>query len=138
MARGWIRVHFPGLRFNWWVLAALMLIGASAMLPVIQTSSATTTGHGIQVLESQRAELRSEIAVLEADIAGMRSMDRIEQRARELGLHPANDPYYVEIETPGPYRARVPAQYQPDPIPQPQEDTAWWIDLLNGLGLPFH
>lgn len=122
-----------GLRVNWLVLAACMLIGATAMLPVVQTSTATTTGFGIESLQAERARLQSEIAVLESETAELRSLDRIEARAVEIGLVQADAPHYVTIGEAGPTPAKLPARYLPEPIVEPNISDPWWVTLFNIL-----
>jgi hypothetical protein len=127
-------------RVNWWLLGAFMLIGATAMLPVVQTSSATTTGFDIDLLEAQAARLESEIAALETETALLRSLDRVEARAAELGLVPVESPTYLSIDEPGPAPAKLPARFQPEPIAEPPDNEPWWsvlgelIPFISGRG----
>ncbi|MGE5597585.1 MAG: septum formation initiator family protein [Hyphomicrobiales bacterium] len=120
---------------NWWVLAAILIFGVGAMLPVLQASTATTRGFEVQQLQAQQDQLNGDIRQLEAEVANLTSLPRIERRANELGLVPAEDPIYITVDEPGPGPAKVPSEYLPGPIPQPEEPAPWWQSLFSWLPL---
>jgi cell division protein FtsB len=121
----------PSLRVHWGVVAALGFLLFAAMLPVIQNSFVTSQGFDIQASQREQARLRSEVSLLEADVARLTSQARIERRAREIGLVPATNPIYVTVEEPGPAPAKLPAEYLPRQAPQPQPADSWWKSLLR-------
>ncbi|MCK6565911.1 MAG: hypothetical protein L6Q80_14360, partial [Dehalococcoidia bacterium] len=65
------RILFPSPlgRINWWVVAAIVVVGVSAMLPVLQNSTATDDGFAIQRTRAEQARLNGEIRLLESDVA---------------------------------------------------------------------
>lgn len=118
---------------NWWLIAALLVASAAAMLPVIQNSSATSEGFDLQAYQAREAALQADISLLEADVARLTSLKRIERRAREIGLVEATDPIFVAVNEPGPAPAKLPAEYLPRPEPQRAEPDPWWKPLVNWL-----
>jgi len=129
----------PGVRFpaiNWWLVAAIAVFAVGAALPVLQSSATTSRGFDIRAVEQRQAELRGEIAALEAQIAPQSSLERIRQRAEAMGLHPAATPVVVTVDVPGPEPARIPAEYLPAAAPTPERPDSWWRSLLKWLPLP--
>lgn len=137
--RAGLTLRAPFGRVNGWVVAAVLLAAASAALPVLQSSSATSRGFDVQSLNAERARLQAEISVIETDVARLTSLARIERRAKEIGLVPANDLgvdiYYVTVEEPGPAPAKIPAEYLPGPLVEHEGPAPWWQSLLDWLPL---
>ncbi|MEJ5220665.1 MAG: septum formation initiator family protein [Tepidiforma sp.] len=121
----------PGFRINWGVAAAVAFLLFAALLPVLQNSFVTSQGFDVQASQRQQARLRSEISLLEADVARLTSQARIERRAQEIGLVKAGDPIYVTVQEPGPAPAKLPAEYLPPPAPEPAPADSWWKSLLR-------
>jgi hypothetical protein len=113
----------------------VLVAGIGASLPVVQASVATSRGFDSQLLDAQQAALRSEIRLLESDVARLTSADRIERRARDIGLAPAADPIYVEVQVQGPAPAKIPAEYLPRVTPQAAEPESWWQSLFAWIPL---
>ncbi|GIW14026.1 MAG: hypothetical protein KatS3mg062_1465 [Tepidiforma sp.] len=130
-ARRPIGLPLPSPRVNWAVAAALAFLLFAALLPVVQNSFVTSRGFDIQASQREQAQLRSQIALLEADVARLTSQSRIERRAQEIGMVPAADPIYVTVQEPGPAPAKLPAEYLPDPAPTPAPQDSWWKSLLS-------
>lgn len=116
---------------NGWVLAALAVFGFGALLPVLQNSAVTTRGFDVHKLEAQQAEISAEIRLIEKDIAALTSIDRIERRAGELGLGPADNPIYVDVAVPGPEPAKIPGEYLPGPVPSQARSVPLWRQFLS-------
>ncbi|MCA9823000.1 MAG: hypothetical protein KC482_01825 [Dehalococcoidia bacterium] len=129
-------IPLPRPRINGWIVGGLLAAGIGAMLPVLETSVATTRGFDNQELTAERLELQGEIRQLEAELANFTSLQRIERRALNLGLVPADDPIYVEISEPGPEPARIPAGLLPQATPETAEPESWWGSLIGWLPLP--
>jgi hypothetical protein len=109
-----------------------VVLGLAALLPVIQSSGVTTTGYRVRQLEQANVTWEARVASLEAEVAELSSQDRIEQRARELGMVPVEDPVYVQVEETGPGALHVPRRYTPpSPTTQPA-DRNWW-EVLRDL-----
>ncbi len=123
-------------RLNLWVVGAAVLAGFSAMLPVLQNSATTTQGFELQTLQDEQARITGDIGLLESDVARLSSLSRIQRRADELGLVPANDPVYIRVEEAGPAPAKIPAEYLLPPTPRAVGGSSWWRSLLEWLPLP--
>lgn len=137
----WTGSRRPGIgikapRINGWIVASVLVAGIGASLPVVQASVATSRGFDSQLLDAQQAALRSEIRLLESDVARLTSADRIERRARDIGLEPATDPIYVEVAVPGPAPAKIPAEYLPKGAPPAANPESWWQSLFAWIPLP--
>jgi hypothetical protein len=126
----------PGGRINWLLITAIAIVGLSAMLPVIQNSSATTAGFALQDLQARKAQLEGEVRVLESDVARLTSLPRIERRATDIGLSPGSSPYFVTVNEPGPAPAKLPAEYLPVPVREGDGPESWWRSLFKWLPLP--
>ena len=121
---------------NWWVLAAIGILGLSAMLPVLQNSAATSSGFRTQESQGEIDRMNGDIRLLESDVAGLTSLARIQQRATEIGLAPGLNPFYVTIDQPGPAPAKLPSEFLPAPTPTRSEPESWWRSLLSRVPLP--
>jgi cell division protein FtsL len=124
------------------LLVAVAAIVIVALLQLVQTSDAATSNFAIQQLEREKLELRTRTSQLEAEIAALSSLSRIEQEARErLGLEPAaaQQSLQVNVPWPGADQQLLPTRFAPDEEPEVVEQSdgsGWWRDLL-GL-LPFY
>jgi hypothetical protein len=134
--RAGARAANPFARFNWWVVAGIAIVGLSALLPVIQSSTVTSEGFSMQRSQEQEATLNGQISILESEIGEMTSLGRIEQRAQELGLQPATDPDFVHVDVAGPAPAKIPASYLPANTPAQEKPETWWQSLFDWLPLP--
>jgi len=126
------KLGIPGLS----ILAA-GLVAAAALLPVAQASRVTTTGHDIRALETRKADLNSSIYVTQAEVARLAAAERVERRARELGMVPANAALYATLDRPAP-PSGMPARYlneEVDPAPIAAKPP-WWKAPLSRLPVP--
>ncbi len=132
------RILFPAPvgRINWWVVAAIVVVGVSATLPVLQNSTATDDGFAIQRARAEQVRLNGEIRQLESDVARLTSLARIQRRALDLGLSPASSPYFVTVDEPGPAPAKLPAEYLPRTASETGSPEPWWQSLIEWLPLP--
>jgi cell division protein FtsL len=117
---------------------ALVAIGLAALLPLLQSSQATTTGYSIRELERQRNDWQARIHELEAEVASLASLDRIENEARDrLKMQAPEDTVYITVDLPAPESQPIPERFLP---PKNQEttqgDKSWWQSLLDLLPLP--
>lgn len=122
----------PG-RLQFWLVAAIGLAGLCALLPVVQNSVATSRGFDIQASQRQETLLNGEIGLLEADVAELTSLARIERRAKEIGLAPVVDPIYVTVNEPGPAPAKLPSEYLPQEETRPVSSAPLWKSLVSWL-----
>lgn len=130
----------PQLRLGPVLLAAAMAIVVVGLLQIVQTSQATTTSFSIQRLEQQKLELQTGVSDLEAQVAALSSLARIQREAKRLGLTAPAQRRNVEVNVPWPGgEALLPARLVPagDAEAGEQPDTAeWWETLLKPL--PFY
>jgi cell division protein FtsL len=92
----------PALRVPPVLPVALVIIVALGLLRIIQSSEATTTNYSIQDLEQQRLEARTVNSELEAEIARLSALDRIQNEAERRGLVPALEQDVVPVNVPPP------------------------------------
>lgn len=118
-------------------ILAAGFVAAAALLPVAQSSDATSTGTEIRRLETHKADLLAQIHLTQTDIAEHAAIERIEQRARDLGLVPAERVMYVRVADPAPFTG-MPARYLNE-----EEERAsatprgpWWQTLISKLPRP--
>jgi cell division protein FtsL len=120
------------------LLAAGVIIVSIGVLQIVQTSRATTANYHIQQLEQEKLELETSVRELEASVAGLSSLGRVEEEARRLGFGPARAREVVEVGVPGPSGngSLFPVRLLPAPdfVPALQErthDAPWWRKLLD-------
>lgn len=130
-----IPIPRPRIRINGWIAGGLLLAGLGAALPVLETSVATSRGFDNQALVAERIALEGEISDLEAQAANFTSLQRIERRAQSIGMVPADDPIYIQVDEPGPAPAKIPAGYLPAATPEVAKPESWWKSLIEWLQL---
>jgi len=118
---------------GFWLYLVIGLTALSALLPVAQNSLATSTGFDTQAFQRREAELNGQISLLESDVASLTSMNRIERRAKEIGLGPVADPIYLSVTEPGPAPAKLPAEYLPPATQVAEPLEPWWKPLFSWL-----
>jgi hypothetical protein len=119
------------------LIAAAALISAIGALQVNQLSTATVTSYEINELNRERAAKQAANHELEAEVAGLSSLARVDIEARlRLGLQPAARKLYIDVNQPLPADQSLPTRYMPrdetDPVP---EAASIW-DVVAGL-VPF-
>ena len=129
----------PALRLERVLLVAGVVIIVVALLQLMQSSEAVTSSFAIQQLGSERIEHRARVSQLEAEIASLSSLSRIEREAQErLGLEPppAQQSVAVNVPWPGADQQRLPTRFAPAAALPAEEEagaSGWWQDLLNHL-----
>jgi cell division protein FtsL len=123
------------------VLVAVAAVVLIALLQVVQTSQATTASFAIQRLEQQKLELGTEVRQLEAEVASLSSLSRIEREAQRLGLEAAQARESVEVNVAwtAADEGRLPTRFAPGEQEEAEMDgqgSSWWRDLLEPL--PFY
>jgi cell division protein FtsL len=114
---------------------AVVVIGFTAMLPLIQSSGATSTAGNIEQLQQDKAGLQARLRELEVDVATMGSLSRIEAEAtNRLGMEKPKDVHYIPIDMPPPAERKLPSRFLPPEPPAPTaEDSTVWDDLFGWL-----
>lgn len=118
------------------IAIAITVTVAIALLQVFQSGTFANTGANIQKLEVERTNSRARIHDLEADISALASLDRTERAARErLGMIPAINVTYIEVDVPAPQGPLLPRPAVDVPLVT-TESSAWWDKFLRALPLP--
>jgi hypothetical protein len=113
----------------------VLVIGA-ALLQVNQFSAVTGTGYQIEDLRRERAAKLAENHGLEAEVARLSSLARVEIEARvRLGMAPAGRVMHLEINGPVPGRQTLPTRYLPAENASSADaaDPPLWKRLLDLL-----
>jgi cell division protein FtsL len=128
--------------FRLWNLRRVLALAVGAvallaLLQVIQTSDATSTGYAIQRLEQERQDRSADVHRLEAEVATLASLDRVEREAKDrLGLVPAEKVIYLQAPVAPPSQQLVPRRFYPADSSAGETGTSWWQALLKLL--PFY
>jgi len=118
-------------------LGAFLVVALIGLLQVVQTSNATTTGYSLDRLEQQRLDYQAQVHQLEADVASLTSMERIEAEARgRLGMVPAENVINLEVHKQPPEQQLIPRRFAPQPEASAPTAEPWWQSLLRLL--PFY
>jgi len=112
-------------------------VGLAALIPLIQSSVATTTNSNVQRLEQERIDWEARLHELELDVATMGSLDRIEREAiSRLRMTPPKETRYITVDVPAPEQRRLPSRFLP-PEPTPEEPgPSIWHRLFGWLPVP--
>jgi len=98
------------------LLAALVL--AVALLQVNQFSRLTSTGYQINELNSERAARQADNHALEAEVASLSSLARVDWEARtRLHMAPATQKLYIDVNHSAPDRETLPTRFWPQQNP---------------------
>jgi hypothetical protein len=91
----------------------------------------------MQRLEREQADRRARVHQLEAEVAALSSLDRVERAARErLGMVPAPKIRYLDVAIEPPAGLLLPGPFVvPEAAAAPKEGTSWWDRLLRASPL---
>lgn len=119
------------------LIVAALLVGIAALLPLIQTSFATSTGGNVSRLEQEREDWRARLNEQEVKVAQLGSLDRIEREAKvRLKMVEPEDAHYLTVDAPAPAARHLPSRYLPPDEKQPEGGSSLWEDLTGWLPLP--
>jgi cell division protein FtsL len=112
------------------------IVAVIALLQVVQSSNFAHTGQQLQHLEAERTTLKAEVYDLEAQVAGLSSLDRTEKVAVEkLGMVRARNVSYLSVGVDAPAGPLLPRPLISTTEPQPASEP-WWKSLYKALPLP--
>jgi cell division protein FtsL len=106
----------------------LALLVVAAGFQVNQFSRLTSTGYEINDLTQQRADKQAENHALEAEVAQLSSLARVDWEARtRLHLEPAQQKLYITVNHEVPDRQTLPTRFLPPDSPTggPSDGPAW-------------
>jgi cell division protein FtsL len=113
---------------------ALVAVGLAGLLPLLQSSQTTTTGYSIRQLERQRNDWEARIHELEAEIASLAALDRVEEEARQrLAMQTPEDTVYLSVDVASPESQPIPDRFLPPKQESAKEQKSWWQSLLDLL-----
>src|SRR5438093_10898138 len=116
------------------LILAAMVIGIAALLPLVQSSGATTTAGNIQALEQEKTSWQAQLRELETQVATLGSLNRIEAEARDrLGMEPPQVTHYITVDVPPPESQKLPSRFLPNEHPKPQSESSLWKDLFGWM-----
>jgi cell division protein FtsL len=119
------------------ILGAFLVIALVGLLHVVQTSGLTATGYDLRELEQARLGRQAQVHQLEAEVAALTSMERIEGEARgRLGMVAPAKVETLEVHTLPPAQQLIPQRYFPEVAESTPKAGSWQQRLLRLL--PFH
>lgn len=112
--------------------AAALAVAVAALIPLIQSSLATTTNGNVQRLEQERADWEARLQELQLEVARLGSLERIEQEAKaRFNMVPPKETVFITVDEPAPAERRLPSRFLP-PEPEPKESSpSLWERLLG-------
>lgn len=115
------------------LFVAIALLVGIAVFQVNQFSRATSTSYEINALTSQRAQRQAENHALEADVARLSSLARVDIEARtRLHMEPARTKLYIGVNQAVPDRQSLPTRFLPAERAAPPAATPpLWKRLLH-------
>ncbi|MBI5053794.1 MAG: hypothetical protein HZC38_07005 [Chloroflexi bacterium] len=121
--------------------ALAVVIVALGGMYLAEASRTATAGRDVQSLQLQKAELEMSINRLNASIAQMKSVSRLETRVRELGYVPAQSSQVEFIIVDGYRKGQAQAAFvksAPEETPDYNETLGTWLaralSTMIGLG----
>ncbi len=118
------------------IAVAFATAAVIALLQVVQSSGFANTGHQLQRLEAERIALKAEVYDLQAEVAQLASLDRIERVAREqLGMIQARHVSYLSVGVEAPAGALLPRTLVESPVASAAAEPGWQ-SLYKALPLP--
>ena len=119
------------------LIISALAIGTVALVPLVQSSIATTTNGNVRRLEQQRDDWQARIQEMELEVATAASLERIEKAARtDLKMVEPKESRYVTVAAEPPESRRLPSRYLPPASEERQSEPAMWEQLLDWLPLP--
>ncbi len=99
-----------------------------AFLLLLQVSRAAAIGYQVQQLQQTKSDLERQTYLLEAEMASLQSLDRIEREARtRLKMQPALRYLFVTVDQPSREGEQPPVGETPA--------HPWWGSILVSLGM---
>lgn len=119
------------------LIISAFAIGAAALVPLVQSSIATTTNGNVHRLEQLRDDRQAQIQELELDVATMAGLSRVENEARtRLDMVEPKQTRYITVPTEPPEPRKLPSRYLPAESGQQEAEPGLWEKFLDWLPLP--
>ena len=118
------------------LILVTLVVGIAALLPLVQTSLATSTGGNVSRLEQLREDWQARLHEQELTIAELGSLNRIEREAEErLNMVKPVSVTYLRVDAPAPAPQRIPSRYLSEEE-GPVEGESLWEEFFGWLPLP--
>ncbi len=128
---------FPGVSMPVALILAALVVGLAALLPLVQSSGATSTAGSVRELEQAKSDLRAKLRTLELEVAQRGSLDRIqEEAARRFNFGPPKQTIYLPLDVPAPEPRRLPNRYLPRDTEPKQDDKSLWDRAFGWISTP--
>lgn len=115
------------------VLAA-MIVGLAALLPLVQSSGATTAVGDITTLQRERDDWQTRLEEEQLKVAQMSSLNAVRTIAVErLQMGEADDIRYIVVDAPAPAADSVPSRLLPEEPQAPQTNNSLLDDIIGLL-----
>jgi hypothetical protein len=116
---------------------AAMIVGAAALLPLVQSSGSTATSGQIGRLQQEREDWRARLQEQEVRVAQLSSLAHIENEARtRLEMVEPESVRYILVPAAAPVPHRVPSRYLPEPTSPPDAGKSVWDEILDRIPVP--
>ncbi len=117
------------------ILAALV-VGIAALVPLVQTSLATSTGGNVSRLEQLREDWQAQLHEQELRVAQLGSLDRIDSEAQgRLKMVKPDSVKYLLVDAPAPAPNKLPIRYLTEED-GPVESESLWEEFFGWVPLP--
>jgi cell division protein FtsB len=116
------------------LLIAAMIVGLAALLPLVQSSGATTTAGSITQLQQQHDDWQARLEEEQAKVAQLSSMNTIRQEAttRLKMVEPA-ETHYITVDASAPALDPLPSRFLRQQQPPAAAGKSLWDDVLDRL-----
>ena len=105
-----------------------------ALLQVVQSSSFTNTGQKLQQLQDHKTQVTAQNHQLEAEIAALSSLDRVERAARDrLGMVAPINKEYISVLVQAPAGPLLPRPLLEPVLSTKAQSDSWWQAMLERL-----
>ena len=118
------------------LILVTLVVGIAALLPLVQTSLATSTGGNVSRLEQLREDWQARLHEQELRVAQLGSLDRIDSEAQgRLKMVKPDSVKYVLVDAPAPAPNKLPSRYltvEDGPV----ESESLWEEFFGWVPLP--
>lgn len=116
------------------LIIAALVVGFTALLPLVQSSGATSTAGQVQQLERQKLDWQARLRELEVDVATLGSLNRIEKEARlRLGMIRPKETHYITVDVTPPEERKLPSRFLPPERDRGKAGSSLWDALFGWL-----
>ena len=118
------------------LILVTLVVGVAALLPLVQTSLATSTGGNVSRLEQLREDWQAQLHEQELRVAQLGSLDRIDGEARgRLKMVTPDSVKYLLVDAPAPAPIKLPSRYLTEET-GPVESESLWEEFFGWVPLP--